>query len=111
MNILKYLLGNYSNLICQALIIIILILVIALYNLLYKAQIRKDIEKRGGKFISKELVIRPFKRVTNYKVRYIDSDGKEHIAICNPSLLTGIYWKEDIVVDQNKSINNNSSFD
>jgi hypothetical protein len=69
--------------------------------------IKQDIEKIGGKLLSKEIIILFWKRstVTKYKVRYIDEIGKEHLAICKTALLPGVYWASDSVDGQERICN------
>ena len=72
-------------------------------------QIRDDIEKRGGKLISKELILVAHypllkKRMSYYKVCYIDPEGKEHMAKCKPGLLGGAFWSDDTIITEKVSV-------
>ena len=79
-------------------------------------RIRKEIELKGGKLISKETVIYPSslfygKRGKVYKVRYLDSKGIEHIATCRGSIFPGIFWVDDVLLKQSSSNIDKSSDD
>jgi hypothetical protein len=95
---------------CFILAIVLLIILYFVESKGSENQIRKDIERRGGKFISKEWYaakprfIRNY--VTSYRVRYIDSGGSEHIAICKPGI-GGIFWEEDKLIIKDTILKNN----
>jgi hypothetical protein len=63
-------------------------------------RIRSNIESHGGKLLNTKWD--PFgpgwfgeKSDRIYQVRYVDSDGAEHVAHCKTSLTTGVYFTED----------------
>jgi hypothetical protein len=72
-----------------------------------KDQIKEDIEEKGGKLISRKLTWIILPRLLprgswGYEVRFIDVEGREHIALCKPSHLGKAYWSNDIIVDKVK---------
>ena len=70
-------------------------------------RLREYVEQRGGKIVSIDWA--PFgpgwfgeKSDRIYEVRYIDHDGNKHQAYAKTSMMTGVYFTEDIVQEYAK---------
>lgn len=67
-------------------------------------RVRNHIESRGGTLLEKRW--NPFGRgwfgekdSRIYRVRYTDAEGNLHQATCKTSLLSGVYFTEDLIVE------------
>jgi hypothetical protein len=63
-------------------------------------RLRGHIETRGGKLLEAKLLSsgKNWWQQTvqrNYEVRYLDTDGHEHLATCITGLFKGIVWSDD----------------
>jgi hypothetical protein len=107
MDIIKIIFNNYLLYICTIDFVILLSL-FALYvgfsDYIFKGQIQKDLEKKGGKLISIDIIHK--RGSIKLKVRYIDLDQKEHIGTYMPSFIFGSYWLDDNIVENRISKNN-----
>lgn len=72
-------------------------------------RIKQYVEKDGGKLLDSEWA--PFgpgwfgeKSDRIYGVRYVDRDGNEHDASCKTSMMTGVYFTEDRIVNHAEQI-------
>ncbi len=110
MNLLLDLPKYFFPYLCQILIISLFIISFIIYVLYWTLNpniIIKDIESTGGRlifmektYISKYYSMRPLRGIYNiYKIQYVDSGERNHLAVCRIGLLSGITWLEDKVIE------------